>query len=457
MSNDSWPIVRVDQRIIPEDFNRLSDRVEDVLARWVARFMLNPNLASYSEGVVLHGFDVNQIGLPATQIRITAGVALVPWGPPKDADRNNAGDGMSASWRIVSTTGDTIVNLDLPAPGPRNDFIMIDRQYVDEQVEAREFRIEGNPDDQVQNDNVATFRKPQGAVVQDTAYQAGTVKIVELQLTDAGVQVITDRRTFAWAVDADSPINIGPVGGASYAHGLRSMLNDLYTRIPKVIHPDGLAAAVEVAEGGPDLLFDFSIALGDYMDTNGRNIVSSSTIFQRYISIGNPTDPSYFEDVVGTEGRVRNGANFARAQALVRLTKDAQNDVSDAGWVGNGIQGVTRVDDETWDVQFHANLFDAGTAGFGGFIDKGRWLVKAGPHYDIPGYLDEPDAGAHTQAKLCTVHAQAADTIRVRCFIDEDTGGVWAASGFSFWIQLFGPFQPTLGDEPGAVWNAIAI
>ena len=454
MSSDTWPVVYPDERIIVYELNRLSDRVEDVLAQWVVRFMLDPALVAHGQGVVLQGFKVDQIDLPASQLRIRRGVAIVPIGAPKDASRNDANAGMSASWRVVATTADIIINLALPGVGVRTDHIMVARQYVDHIVEAREFRVPGDPDDAAENQNVATLRAPQGAVVQATAYQVGTVRIAEVDLDADGSTAIRDVRVMAWPVDGDSPANID--SSKPHAYGLRPALVDLFSRVPKVIHPDGLARLVVPADGGDDIEVDDDVVNfgGHYMSLGSRRLVLNDALFRSLI-IRETLLAASFEPPAAQLGRTVHGSNIVRAYAIVRVTKDENNDVVGVHWVGHGITSITTPQGHTFDITFNDTvLFIAATPGFGG-LTTSRWILAAQPHHTAPGYAGEEDSGGHNQPKLCTVEAVDDNTARVRTFAYPDSPGEWELRAFSFWVQLYGPIMPSLGAEPAAAWTSI--
>lgn len=450
MSDMTYPVVHPDERVIIYDFNRLSDRVEDVLAQWVIRFMLDPSKPAYATGVVLHGFRVDQIDLPANQVRVQRGAALVPLGAVKDATRDDASAGMSASWRLVITTADIIVNLALPGVGERTDFLMVAREYVNHAVEAREFRVPGDPDDAAVNQNVVTLRRPQGAVVQGTAYQVGAVKLYEVDLDTDGATELRDVRVMAWPVDSDSPANLSST--KPHAHGLMAALGDLFERVPKVIHPDGLRRVISPADGGPNIEVDDNLVWGHYVALNERLLVTQRMLF-RQIVIRDPIATSSFEAEAKYVGMSLTGSNIPRAYGIIRVTKDEDNDVSAVDWVGHGIASVSTVDGDYFDVTFNAvTVFIAAFAGFGG-LTTSRWIVSAQPHHMTPGYADEPNSGGPERPKLCTVEALNDTTARIRCFAHPDPGD-WEPRPFSVWVQLFGPILPSLGAEPAA-WTGI--
>lgn len=469
MSNPTYPIVAPNQRLNPLDFNRMSDRIEDALAQVIGKLFLDTSSAAYLGGVVIRGFEINQTGLPVNEIRVTKGLAIVPNGAPPDPDRDDASSGNNAAWRLVETTSDTILVLHtLPAVGTRDDAIGITRGYATSLTESREIRTEGTPDTSAPAIK-DTMRSVTGTAAQvvGTVLGAGIVRVATIEVDINGFLTYTDLRTMLLPVDVDSPINRASVGFQAHTHSIREAISDLFSRVPKAIHPDGLAQAIITADGNDNILVDgagewLSATVINQMqlDTQARHIRTSAMMHATRFRMRDIEDQDCFTPDNVERNITVHGADICRAKVIVRIEKAAAGGaVTAIRYIGYGVTEVKSIGfDYLHRITFPGNLFlgpnniggiggggDLSTNGFG---TRCCWYVKVTPHHDCPGYDGVGEEARHTRTYV--VQHEGPNRIYVYG-VTTPIAGSPAYQATSYVLELFGPLGVGVtgpGDTP---------
>lgn len=452
-----FPWVWPNQRIVPKDFLRLAEMVEDLVAHVAQGFFIDPADATINKtGVVLWGLKVtNTTDVGGPKVTIAPGLALAPE------------TGGERKWRLVPLLSEYTVNLAYPGAGTRTDTIQIglaaDADALDiNSVEQREFRrVNADGAQEVYQDGVKTYRIPTGVpsanantLDANPAASAGAVRLAAIKLDTDSVVSLTDWRKFMWA----PPVAWGAAWDSTayeagtYYRSARQAYNRLAAAVAQVLTIDGkLRTVVSINDGGADL--NFSNAAGNaLMQLGTRALTTLKTVSARLFVLDPSSDDSYSNDHATLDvGRL------CRASINVRVERDGGGSITACEWTGFGVEKV--VDFGTpgagvFEVYFDSAIFDDAPDLTSQRYQPLAWQTPYDANRDTPPDADDPiwcrtvgyapDSGVANKGRRLLVYVSAWDTTAAA-----DAGDVVTyAVGFS--VRLYGP----LGVPDEGAWTA---
>jgi hypothetical protein len=450
----SWkgPLVRENQRIIPKDFIRLLEMVLDVPAQLAQHLFLYP-AAEANSGIVLWGLQVVSAadGGNPRRIKVKAGACLVPMAAPNLTGQDtNDGALDSGGLRLIVLPNDTFLDLDA-APAPRTDTIELDASQIDETLESREFRALGAGGANVILNNVATYRRPVGIAtvrkgVNGVAF-ANACLLAKVPINgDGSMGAPAPLQTYMWPATSGGVGNDNAGIGLPYSRGPRRLLDWIRKRVDSVISlapTGGLANAVKVAAGGPDIAFT-----DDVVDWVTRAVKGVATWRAGRLRVGGQDAADGDADATlyrnDDDGLALNAATAIRACCVVTPTY-AADDYAAATYVGQNVTGVTRVGVGHYIVTIRD---EAGASVFGDLNDSSRWEVKGFP---VP-FATDTTAGLSalkiTPAKVVTPSGFTGNDLDVRLYAWHDATQAFDLVDFPFGINVRGPFYAGLDPSP---------
>jgi hypothetical protein len=384
----SFPKVHDNERIIPTDFTRQTEAIEDLFARLVERLISPPQ---NGRGIVIEGCKPSSAADLANprQVRITAGWALLP---------ASAG---AAGWRLVHVPAALLKSPDANPTG-RTDCICLSMIRVDEAPEQREFRVLDNAGVEsvdvraeavqyrVEGDLV--FNKGAGAVP-----AVGTVRLGSVTVNNNGTITVADLRDHpfpaptynnaAWHAGASEGGRFWRTAGHAVS-ALAGALKQVVTSAgalqrtlatsdggpPIIIDIIGLAHAMNL--GARDLLLRAMTAASNIVSTNGNIVAESGDTRGERVGFVNEGNDAYNVDPAG---RTMTPGNIQRA--VVHVDMDIQlepEEIVTARFAGQNVTSVVRVEPGHYLIKFDMNQFPSG-------LNDRRWRVAVQPNRSIFG------------------------------------------------------------------------
>lgn len=482
------PRVHSNQRVVPKDFNRLAEWVLDIVAQYMQHVFINPAQDGGGFGIVLWGLRTESAAVANVnprQIRIKKGAALLP--PSATSAFGAAENDASldtAAWRLVVLEQDVLLSLD-DLPHNRIDTVALAMAELDDVQEPREFRVVGANGEAVENrPGTVTYRLQSAAasVLKNSggaAAPAGAVRLSAVPIDNAGaLGAIQDLRTFMWPMTAGAlgdDSGGGPNGTDPHGRGFRRWLNRARQRLDSVIDAGaagGLKAAVKVATGGPDVLFNIAAGNVPVMDAQTRSLRGATKWRTGRLRVGGQEAEAagasaahYVNDV---DGLAINAATVPRASVAVHIEYNpGDNAYVRATWAGQNVLEIRRWAIGAYDIDIQP---DAVAGLFGNdpsFQASRRWRVVCSPS---PHDADDVGNGApqdpeyvYMPRAVVPQWVGAGNTLRVRLWGYEPgvdlnppngpNAGQYGARDFPFSVAIYGPLGAELNDLDEVVNN----
>lgn len=484
------PRVHSNERVVPKDFNRLAEWVLDICAQYMQHVFANPAADGSGWGIVLWGLRVESAAVPNVnprQIKVKKGAALLPpsatsvFGARPDVNDPSLD---TAAWRLIVNEADLLIDLD-DLPHNRTDTIGLILSELGDGPEPREFRTVGAGGEAVENrPGTITYRLQSAAISVaksgNGVAAAGAVRLANVPIDNAGaLGAIIDLRTFMWpmtagAVGDDS--GGGPNGTDPHGRGFRRWLNRARLRLDSVIDAGaagGLKAAVKVALGGPDVLFDDDAGGNPMMDLQARRALGTGKWRAGRVRVGGQEDEAagasaahYIND---PDGLAINAATVPRASLNLHVEYNpGDNAYVRATWAGQNVIEVRRWAIGAYDIDIDP---DAVTGLFGNepdLQDARRWRVVCSPSphdaLDVAAQMPLDPEYIHYPRAVVPQWVGNGSTLRIRLWgykpdfdIDPPNGpniGQYQARDFPFSVAIYGPLGAELNDLDEVVNNA---